>query len=141
MSDQQNWNGIGKQLRDAVQGALVTGDFKEMNQIERIQYYEKILDEAKFAIRKLDEALENYLNLQEEIKELEDYYDSPLWMKDYRDDEEGKLPYDLKRGVLSEDGVYNVLADHGRLQDFIAKNVCAEYNEKDGVSDKDIGES
>lgn len=112
-----------------------------MNQIERIQYYEKILDEAKFAIRKLDEALENYLNLQEEIKELGDYYDSPLWMKDYRDDEEGKLPYDLKRGVLSEDGVYNVLADHGRLQDFIAKNVSAEYNEKDGVSDKDIGES
>ncbi len=33
MSDQQNWNDIGKQIREAVQGALATGDFKEMNQI------------------------------------------------------------------------------------------------------------
>ncbi len=32
MSD-QNWNDIGKQIREAVQGALVSGDFKEMNQV------------------------------------------------------------------------------------------------------------
>ena len=47
-----------------------------MNQIERIQYYEEILDEAKTAISKLEDALENYHSLQEKIKELETYYES-----------------------------------------------------------------
>jgi hypothetical protein len=36
-------------------------------------------------------------------------------MKDYEDDEAGKLPEDLKRGVLSEDAVYNLLTDHHEL--------------------------
>lgn len=86
-----------------------------MNQIERIQYFEKVLDETEFAIRELEAALEKYGSMQEKIKELEAYYESPLWKKDYRDDEEGKLPSDLKRGILSEDGIYNVLDDNTRL--------------------------
>ena len=90
-----------------------------MNQIERIQYYEEILDEAKTAISKLEDALENYHSLQEKIKELETYYDGPMWMKDYKDDEKGKIPKDLKRGVLSEDAVYNILDDNRRLQEEI----------------------
>ena len=32
-------------------------------------------------------------------------------MKDFEDDEKGKLPHDLKRGVLSEDAVYDLLTD------------------------------
>ncbi len=90
-----------------------------MNQIERIQYFEKILDEVAPAIRELEQAIENYHGIQDKLKELEDYYDSPLWMKDYQDDEMGKLPSDLKRGVLSEDAVYNVLGDNKRLQDCV----------------------
>lgn len=88
-----------------------------MTQVERIQYYESILEEAEAVICKLNETLENYHNLQEKIKELESYYGSPLWMKDFKDDEGGKFPKDLKRGVLSEDGVHNVLSDNRRLQE------------------------
>lgn len=90
-----------------------------MEQIERIQYYEVILDEAEAVVDKLSTALENYHNLQDKIKELEAYYDGPLWRKDYTDDEKGRLPADLKRGVLSEDAVYNVLEDNRRLQEEI----------------------
>lgn len=32
------------------------------------------------------------------------------------DDEAGLLPEDLKRGVLSEDAVWNLLKDHKELQ-------------------------
>ena len=32
-------------------------------------------------------------------------------------DEEGKLPMDLKRGVLSEDGIYDLLTDYQRLKE------------------------
>ena len=96
-----------------------------MKQIERIQYYETVLDAAKAAIRELADALENYNSIQNKIRELEKYYESPLWMKDYKDDEEGKIPRDLKRGVLSEDAVYNILSDHDILQEQL-KSVIKE---------------
>ena len=35
--------------------------------------------------------------------------------KDFELDEEGKLPADLKRGVLSEDGIYNLLERNSEL--------------------------
>ena len=37
------------------------------------------------------------------------YLDSGLWLKDYQLDELGLLPKDLKRGVLSQDGLYDLL--------------------------------
>ena len=52
---------------------------------------------------------ENLDDLQSDIKRLEDYYTGPLWKADLAMDEEGKLPDDLKRGVLSEDGIYDLL--------------------------------
>ena len=35
---------------------------------------------------------------------------------EYRADETGKLPPDLKRGVLSEDGIWNLLFDYSEIQ-------------------------
>ena len=43
------------------------------------------------------------------LRELEAYYTGPLWRADYEDDCAGKLPPDVKRGVLSEDAVYTLL--------------------------------
>lgn len=37
------------------------------------------------------------------------YYQSDLWKYDYQMDELGLLPSDLKRGILSEDGIYNFI--------------------------------
>ena len=37
------------------------------------------------------------------------YYSSAQWRADYALDEAGLLPASLKRGVLSQDGVYNFL--------------------------------
>ncbi|MBQ3516767.1 MAG: DUF4298 domain-containing protein, partial [Lachnospiraceae bacterium] len=45
----------------------------------------------------------------------EAYYGSDIWRKDYEDDESGKLPADLKRGVLSEDAVYHLLTKYDML--------------------------
>ncbi len=39
------------------------------------------------------------------------YYEGGHWMEDYQLDEQGLLPPGLKRGVLSEDGVYNFLTE------------------------------
>ena len=81
-----------------------------MNQIERITRMEQILDEATEAADALLAALERYQALKPRIDELEAYYTSTLWMQDYRDDSAGRLPQRLKRGVLSEDAVYDLLS-------------------------------
>lgn len=88
-----------------------------MKQTERIQYYETILDEAETVLKELSEALENYSSMQNKIKELESYYQGPVWMQDYIDDEEGKIAKNLKRGVLSEDAVYNLLSEQTAIKD------------------------
>ena len=80
-----------------------------MNQLERIQYMEQILDDATEAMQQLTKAYERYQALKPRMAELEAYYTSPLWMQDYEDDCAGRIPKDFKRGVLSEDAVYDLL--------------------------------
>lgn len=80
-----------------------------MTQLERISEMERILTEAEKAIRALTPALERYQRISAEIRKLEAYYLSPQWKQDYEDDCAGRLPQALRRGVLSEDAVYNLL--------------------------------
>ena len=42
---------------------------------------------------------------------LEAYYSSGEWREDYEADELGELPPDLKRGVLSQDALYDLLEE------------------------------
>ena len=49
--------------------------------------------------------------LQKLLADLIDYYENGLWLHDYELDEQGLLPTTLKRGVLSQDAVYNFLDD------------------------------
>lgn len=88
-----------------------------MKRIERIKVMEEKYDRALKAVSDLDKALENFEKLIPEIEELFKYYESGDWKKDYEADELGKLPKDLKRGVLSQDGIYDLLSDYQRLKD------------------------
>ena len=69
------------------------------------------MERAAKAVMELSAALDNYEAMQEDIAELERYYGSEAWKQDFADDEAGMLPADLKRGVLSEDGIWNLLED------------------------------
>jgi hypothetical protein len=40
---------------------------------------------------------------------LDAYYTSGQWKEDYEADERGELPPDMKRGVLSQDALYDLL--------------------------------
>ena len=91
-----------------------------MTRTERISHMEKCLDDSRKAIDSLAHALEMYRNVQGKIIELSSYYGSEQWRKDFQDDEAGKLPADLKRGVLSEDAVYNLLSDNREILDDMA---------------------
>ena len=70
---------------------------------------EEILDRATALIASLEKNLDGFEKLQSDIQKLEAYYTGSDWKNDLKLDEEGKLPVDLKRGVLSEDGIYDLL--------------------------------
>ena len=40
------------------------------------------------------------------------YMDSGQWQRDYTADEQGRIPKNMKRGVLSQDELYNLLAEY-----------------------------
>ena len=88
-----------------------------MEQIERIKQMELRMKRAAKAVMELSAALDNYESVQEDIAELDNYYGSEMWKQDYADDEAGRLPADLKRGVLSEDSIWNLLSDARELSD------------------------
>lgn len=80
-----------------------------MNQIERIQAMEEHLNKASQAVKALNEALDLYAEAMESIEIIDDYLVSDEWQQDFDDSEAGRLPDDLKCGVLSEDEIWNVV--------------------------------
>ena len=82
-----------------------------MTQIERIKQMERYLYRASQAVMRLSAALDEYGDAQDALRQLSDYYGSDAWKQDFEDDSKGLLPPDLKRGVLSEDAVWNLLED------------------------------
>ncbi len=80
----------------------------------RIRKAELLYDEVKRAAGNLDGALDAFAASGDKIRALEEYL-SGEWRDDFESDERGELPARLKRGVLSEDALYDLLADCDRL--------------------------
>ena len=83
-----------------------------MTQIERIEQMEKILDSLKEAIAQVNTTISRLRELGPQAMELDEYYGSQEWFDDLKADENGLLPKGLKRGVRSEDGIYDVLNEY-----------------------------
>ena len=81
------------------------------NTIFRIQKMERYFDELLEVVKSDPDLLQSDSETQKKLQELIAYYENGQWLQDYECDERGELPADLKRGVLSEDGVYNLLCD------------------------------
>lgn len=73
--------------------------FYRLDRIRRVEKYERLFDEA---IVSRD---------PEKMRLLEAYYTSGEWREDYEADEREELPPDLKRGVLSQDALYDLLEE------------------------------
>ena len=80
--------------------------------IERITRYEEMMIEAYSLMNDGDGSKESKERLRFLVDELSDYYKSQQWKQDFEADENGMLPKDLKRGVLSEDGIYDLIDDY-----------------------------
>lgn len=82
---------------------------------ERITQMEHRLDRATAAVEVLETAMEQYQAAQDDLAALDAYLGSPEWHADRNDDEAGRLPADLRRGVLSEDAIWNLLERNREL--------------------------
>lgn len=94
---------------------MVSTNNKE--QLRRIRQMEQHLVRAASALKRLYSALDKYEEAKADIAALASYYGSDDWKQDFADDEAGRLPKNLKRGVLSEDGIWNLLEEHRELQE------------------------
>ena len=75
-----------------------------MTQLERISAMEAAFDRARAALAadQLDAP---------EFPLLAAYLDGGDWLRDYEADEQGRIPRNMKRGVLSQDGLYNLICE------------------------------
>ena len=90
---------------------------EKIKQIERIRYMEQNLERVMNAAKREDDGPDDREDVQKALRELEAYYGSDLWKQDFEDDEQGRLPKNLKRGVLSEDAIWNVLDEGNASQE------------------------
>lgn len=94
-----------------------------MENTERIDAMELRLDRALEAVRRIGEAVEDFDAAQEDIRILSAYLGSDEWKADLAADEAGLLPAELKRGVLSEDGIWNLLEEWRELEERMSELV------------------
>ena len=84
-------------------------------QLKRIEHMEQLMDQVSEALQKAQTAYslscQQIIDIKPQIEELTTYYTSPQWRKDFEAEEKGRLPDGLKRGVLSEDGLWNLLQE------------------------------
>ncbi|MBR3857032.1 MAG: DUF4298 domain-containing protein [Bacteroidaceae bacterium] len=94
---------------------MVSTNNKE--QLRSIRQMERHLVRTASALKRLSSALDKYEEAKADIAALASYYGSDEWKQDFAADEAGLLPKNLKRGVLSEDGIWNLLEAHQELQE------------------------
>lgn len=77
--------------------------------VNRINKMESYFDTVCDAVALNHNAVSEDEKIAEMYYELVDYYENGQWLKDYESDERGELPSDFKRGVLSQDALYDLL--------------------------------
>ena len=77
--------------------------------VERVSRMEALFDRLTLARQSTPDRIPEDAELREAAAALAAYQASGDWMRDYELDEKGLLPADLKRGVLSQDALYELL--------------------------------
>ena len=83
--------------------------------IARIKEMEARYDELTRVLGELESAIAEYKTFKGDLDILRGYMDSGQWKEDFEADEAGRIPDGVKRGVLSEDGLYDLLRDSDRI--------------------------
>ena len=77
--------------------------------LARVREMEERYDRLRRVQTSLEDALAAFSRVQPDLEALKEYMDSGQWKADFERDEAGEIPAGVKRGVLSEDGLYDLL--------------------------------
>ena len=77
--------------------------------IERIRYMTNLYEEIEHILLYSDNVRDDLVKIKDKSEELEKYYTGPEWMEDFEADNEGLIPKDMNRGILTEDAIYDLL--------------------------------
>lgn len=93
--------------------AFLSGEPKNVvnETMVRIARMEQDREELTKAWQEQQTAIFSNADLRQKIKTLTNYMESGQWLLDYEAEERGELPKNLKRGVLSQDALYNLLEE------------------------------
>ena len=83
--------------------------------IKRIETMEWCFDTVQCAMKNEPAAMHHSPVFHALVAQLRHYYEGGQWLRDFALDEAKLLPSTLKRGVLSEDGVYDFLIDYDKM--------------------------
>lgn len=89
---------------------------------------EKRMRRAGKILKSMEYALDEWDMMCSDLKILNKYLGSEEWKADLKADEDGLLPANLRRGVLSEDGIWNLLVDHRVLMQRLYEMIKNEQN-------------
>ena len=84
--------------------------------IRRITEMENRCDRISHVLHAAEVCPDHLDSIRDDIRALSEYYEGSLWREDFEVDEAGLLPPDLKRGVLSEGAVYDLLLEYDTLR-------------------------
>ena len=88
---------------------------ENQNKVKRIKEMEQILEESTEIFANVNKSLDELEKNMKKYNKLDKYYSSENWFIDEEAYREGKLPEDLKCGVLSEDLAYNLFIENNNI--------------------------
>lgn len=84
--------------------------------IRRIAQMEQYVDAVSAAVERCPDTCLEIPEIAQMWQALVCYLEDGRWLEDFSADERGELPVTLKRGVLSEDGLYDLLQTVAAVQ-------------------------
>ena len=96
-------------IRNMQEIMRLTGNYISREQVHRVSHYEDLLNKLKKLVSEPCLSDKKRMKVHTIANELSQYLASKEWKQDFADDEAGLLPKNLKRGVLTEDGIFSTL--------------------------------
>ena len=100
----------------------------EKESVERIRAMEKRMRRAAKVAKSMEYALDEWDLMNSDLKVLNKYLGSEEWKADVKADEAGLLPTKMHRGVLSQDGIWDLLVDQRVMMQRLFELIKNEQN-------------
>lgn len=98
----------------------------------RVAQMERAFEELESLVQVMEQYVDRSAAVAPQVAALAEYMESGQWQADYEADEQGLISAKLRRGVLSQDGLWNLLERFDAMKAAILETL--EQNENQPLS-------